>query len=101
MYRSTVNTTHETPSMFFLKSNIKTRIQLAKPTPEDIGNWNTTSKEEIVRRSFQPGDEVLVRNYRKRHEKWIPASVIRKIGTLIYEVMAGGVRWKRPYRSNS
>ena len=57
MYRSTVNTTtQETPSMLFLKRNIKTRIQLAKPNPEDIVNRNKTSKEEIVRRSFRPGD---------------------------------------------
>ena len=96
MYRSTVNTTtQETPSMLFLKRNIKTRIQLAKPNPEDIVNRNTTSKEEIVRRSFRPGDEVLVRDYRKRHEKWISGSVIRKIGTLMYEISADGVTWKR------
>ena len=96
MYRSTVNTTtQETPSMLFLKRNIKTRIQLAKPNPGDIVNRNTTSKEEIVRRSFRPGDEVLVRDYRKRHEKWISGSVIRKIGTLMYEISADGVTWKR------
>ena len=96
MYRSTVNTTtQETPSMLFLKRNIKTRIQLAKPNPEDIVNSNTTSKEEIVRRSFCPGDEVLVRDYRKRHKKWISGSVIRKIGTLMYEISADGVTWKR------
>ena len=96
MYRSTVNTTtQETPSMLFLKRNIKTRIQLAKPNPEDIVNRNTTSKEQIVLRSFSPGDEVLVRDYRKRHEKWISGSVIRKIGTLMYENLADGVTWKR------
>ena len=96
MYRSFVNTTtQETPSMLFLKRNIKTRIHLAKPNPEDIVNRNTTSKEEIVRRSFRPGDEVLVRDYRKRHEKWISGSVIRKIATLMYEISADGVTWKR------
>ena len=78
MYRSTVNTTtQETPSMLFLKKMV---------------NRNTTSKEEIVRR---PGDEVLIRDYRKRHEKWISGSVIRKIGTLMYEILADGVTWKR------
>ena len=83
MYRSIVNTTiQETLSMLFLKRNIKTRIQLAKPNAEDIVNRNATSKEEIVRRSFRPGDEVLVRYYRKRHEKWIPGSVIREIGNV-------------------
>ena len=79
MYRSTVNTTQDTPSMLFLKSNIKTQIQLAKLNPEDIVNRNTTSKEEIVSRSFRPGDKVLILDYRKRHEKWISGSVIHKI----------------------
>ena len=46
MYRSTVNTTtQETPSMLFLKRNIKTRIQFAKPNPEDIVNRNITKKK--------------------------------------------------------
>ena len=36
MYRSAVNTTtQETPSMLFLKRNIKPRIQVAKPNLED------------------------------------------------------------------
>ena len=48
-----------------------------------------------MRRSFRPGDEVLVRDYRKRHEKWISGSVIHKIETLIYEILADGVTWKR------
>ena len=51
--------------MLFLKRNIKIKIQLSKPNPKDIV-YRNTSKEEIVRRSFRPGNEVLVRDYRKR-----------------------------------
>ena len=48
-----------------------------------------------MRHSFRPGDEVLFRDYRKRHEKWISGSVIRKIETLMYEILADGETWKR------
>ena len=72
--------------MLILKRNIKNRIQLAKPNPEDVVNRNITSKDEIVRRSFRTGDDVLVRDYRKRHERWILGSVSRKIGILMYEI---------------
>ena len=48
-----------------------------------------------MRRSFHPGDEVLARDYQKHHEKWISGSVIRKIGTLMYEILADDVTWKR------
>ena len=40
--------------MLFLKSNIKAQIQPGKPNSEYIVNSNTTSKEEIVHRSFCP-----------------------------------------------
>ena len=81
-----------TESTFNVILNTKSRIQLTKPNPEDIVNWNTTSKEELVRRLFWPGDEVLIRVYRKRHEKWRSTSVIRKIGTLLYEILADGTQ---------
>ena len=60
MYRSIVNTrTQENCINVILKTQQKTRTQLAKPNPEEIVN----RKEKVVHHSFRPGDEVLVRDY--------------------------------------
>lgn len=96
MYRTTKNaTTNETPANLFLKRELKTRLNLVKPVLKDIVHRNTTPKDEIVRRSLNIGEEVMVRDYRSNREKWIYGVIKDKVGTLTYDVSIGDTAWRR------
>ncbi|XP_071941059.1 uncharacterized protein [Antedon mediterranea] len=47
-------------------------------------------------REFQPGQSVMVRDYRNKNQKWIPAQIQGKTGPLSYTVDTGlGTLWRR------
>jgi len=60
-YRTAVNTsTGETPSMLMLGSRIRTRLDLVRPTAK-----NYKLESNVIERSFEIGQLVSIRDYRK------------------------------------
>jgi len=94
-YRTAVNTsTGETPSMLMLGRRIRTRLDLVKPTAK-----NYRLESNVIERSFEIGQPVSIRDYRKNTPKWIHGTIIRKYGQLVYGVKIttdnGTSEWKR------
>ncbi|XP_029142978.1 uncharacterized protein K02A2.6-like, partial [Protobothrops mucrosquamatus] len=48
-----------------------------------------------IPRMFAPGESVLVRDYRKQHYGWIPGTILRKRGRVLYDVQVGSQVWTR------
>ena len=77
-------TTGRSPSELMLKRNIRTRIVLIKSQPilQDEPHGKL--------RQFEAGDNVQIRNYGDKNEKWLFGTVISRIGTCNYDVSVGG-----------
>lgn len=98
-YRSTPHqTTNETPSMLFMKRELKTRLHNIKP---NIKNHVITKQEEMCNRrnfhdrQFECGQSVIVRDYRG-NQKWQQATIKQKTGPRSYRVETHeGSEWRR------
>ena len=72
--------------------NIRTRLDLLHPTPEDRTDKGTT--DEVKTRQLKVGDLVWSRNYRKG-VKWLPGKITKKYGPRNYQVQIGDQTHKR------
>ena len=92
-YRTTPHTTTGVcPSFLLVGRRIRSKLDLMLP------DSRSTNEDEMYRklseikkiRNFDVDDKVLVRNYSKSNQKWIPGIVSKKLGTLHYEVQIDG-----------
>ena len=80
--------------------DLHSHLHLLKP---DL--WGTTLKASTqqvmslsaaIERIFNPGEKVLVRDYRPRHSRWQSGVVMAAVGIKMYEVQCdNGGLWKR------
>ena len=90
-YRITPScSTNKTPAELFLGRNLKSRLDLLKPSLESFSENFINSHC----REFNIGDKVLVRNY-VTSDKWMKGVVIQKCGTVVYEVKVGPRYFRR------
>ena len=90
-YRCTPSTvTGKTPSELFIGRNLKSKLDLLKPDVQKFENKLT----ETVTRSFNVRDTVFIRNYNGKR-KWVPGTIIKKIGKLIYDVRVNESVYRR------
>lgn len=99
-YRTTPHaTTNTSPAMLLFRRPLRTRLDLVRPSlASTVQNSQLQQAKEHAfdtPRSFLPGDQVLVRDYRPGHLKWQPATVSKCGGALSYEVAVNGSTWRR------
>ncbi|XP_066511013.1 uncharacterized protein K02A2.6 [Hoplias malabaricus] len=74
-----------------MKRQLRTRLDLLRPTPTKTHVHNKQQSQVIQRskcfkdRHFSEGDHVLARNYCTK-EKWVPAVVLQRSGPVSYKV---------------
>ncbi len=86
-YRNTPRSvTGVTPSELFLKCKPRTKFSVLLPNMED----HIQDQQGKQQRELSPRDSVNVRNTRGGAEKWVPGTVIRRLGPLTYLVRVGG-----------
>lgn len=87
--------------MLFLRRRLRSRLDLVKPdvaaTVERAQEGQRECRALVAKdRTFAVGDAVLVRDYRRGEEKWMPGQVTSQEGPVSYTVDVGaGVRWRR------
>ncbi|KAL7842622.1 hypothetical protein SRHO_G00243110 [Serrasalmus rhombeus] len=101
-YRNTPHaTTRESTAMLFIGRKLRSRLDFLKPSVARAVHQSQEDQQQrrwlhSKQRQFAVGEPVLVRDYRKGEDKWMPAVVIEKTGPVSYKVNVGtqGV-WKR------
>jgi len=95
-YRNTPHSvTGVTPSELFLKRKPRTKFSVLLPNMEDHirdqqgKQQRQHDKSRVKMRELSPRDSVNVRNTRGGVEKWVPGTVIRRLGPLTYLVRVG------------
>ena len=94
-YRTTPHaTTDASPSELFLQRQLRTRFDLLKPDHKGlIASQQATQKKHhdghTKLRSLVVGSPVMVRDFR-HHSKWIPSTIVKKLGPVTYHVDLGG-----------
>ena len=94
-------TTAESPAKLLLGRPLRTRLDLLRPNRqgqvEGQQDRQAISRQTHTRRSFQPGDPVMARDYRTQHHpSWLPGTVLSVEGPLSYLVETKeGATWKR------
>ena len=92
-------TTNEMPSQLFMGRNIRTILDLLKPScHKRISDKQAQQKADhdrhARRRELQTGQQVMVRNLRPG-TPWVPGVVVKKLAPLSYLVRVGDQLWKR------
>ncbi|CAF0711795.1 unnamed protein product [Adineta steineri] len=102
-YRSTPHaTTNISPAELFMKRQLRTVLDLIRPTAKDTSsaaqerykhNFDRHTKE----REFNVGDKVIVRDFRNAttNVKWTPGILINPIGNRLWNVQVDQQQWKR------
>ncbi|XP_033120245.1 uncharacterized protein K02A2.6-like [Anneissia japonica] len=93
--------TKETPAKLLYGRNLRTRLDILKPDltakvleGQDRMKFSKHCGANV--REFEPGQQVMVRDYRSTNTKWIPAQIQEKTGPLSYTVNPGmGTLWRR------
>ena len=95
-YRRTPSTSvpgNLSPAEVFLGHQIRTPLMLLKEPTKEEGTRNKKMEDQFnthhgaQKRSYKTEEIVWVRDYRPRHEKWIPARVKKRIGRALYDVL--------------
>ena len=103
MYRSTPNPNcpeGKSPAEIFLGRKLRTTLDCMLPTRASRGGRNIEMECQYNRkhaakvRQFDPGDSVLVRVY-NGPIRWTLGKIIRRHGSVLYEVDVGGKLWTR------
>ncbi|KAJ8044412.1 hypothetical protein HOLleu_07152 [Holothuria leucospilota] len=84
------------PAELFLKRQIRTKFSFLKPSlgskvqakQEEMKQQHDKGRESV--RSFEPGDRVMVRNFRGS-DKWLAGIVMQRLGSLSYIVDVNGI----------
>ena len=93
-YCNTPNTrTGMTPSELFLKRQIRTRVDLLKPSISEAITHNQSQQKhhndkQTKKRTFEIGEHVLVQNFRGT-PKWLSGVIVGTAGKVSYQVRVG------------
>ena len=100
-YRITPQTTTGcSPAELLYGRPIRTRLTLVKPSIEErvqgnVGQQKRYHDKNVKYRSFEKGDSVYAKNYRKG-QPWVSGSIVKKISPVMYIVKLGNEEtWKR------
>ena len=99
-YRSTPHaTTNQTPAALFLGRELRTRLDLLKPSiARQVEEKQASQKEKHDRhareREFHVGQQVMVRNLRPG-PAWVPGTIVKRLGPVSFLVEVSGLIWKR------
>ncbi|CAL9690514.1 unnamed protein product [Knipowitschia caucasica] len=95
VYRNSVHaTTNQTPAMLFMNRRLRSCIDLLKPNlRREVQNKQFSTLSTDTARSFDVGQPVLARDYRK--DKWTPGKILTRSGPLTYKVDVGEHTWRR------
>lgn len=93
------STTGEKPSVLMINRSLKSSLDLLKPNIRDIVAENQSKSPQNFRkmRTFDEGEEVLVRDYRTGvPQNWQSATIHERLGPLQYKIITSdGNEWKR------
>ena len=93
-YRTTPqSTTKRSPSELFVGRRLRTRLDILRPNLEDRMK-QTRSPMKERRRNLDPGEPVLVRDYRDNN-KWVRGVIVNRLGPVTYHVQVNNLCWKR------
>ena len=99
--------TGKTPAEFMVTHPIRTLLDIIKPQPkvdQKPQNGTTSAYRERMKRDYDKKtrertinaeDLVYARDYTARHEKWVPAKVIKRLGGNTFLVKTDRGTWKR------
>ncbi|XP_064464404.1 uncharacterized protein K02A2.6-like isoform X3 [Ornithodoros turicata] len=102
-YRTTIHaTTHETPAMLLFKRQLRTRLDLLKPSIEcrvRHSQFVQSARRTSIPRLLKQGDRAMVRNFR-RGKKCLPGIILCNTGPVSYRVRVSPVQgtsivWRR------
>ncbi|XP_024869411.1 uncharacterized protein K02A2.6-like [Temnothorax curvispinosus] len=89
-------TTGQSPAQLFLGRTIRTRLDLVRADGADV---KATQKRQAVAdstfRKFQPTQKVYFLSGNPRMDKWIPGTIVTRLGDLHYEIDYQGKRFRR------
>ncbi|XP_056008453.1 uncharacterized protein LOC125667469 [Ostrea edulis] len=90
----------ESPAKLFLGRTLSSRLDLVKPNTErDVKSkqFDMANKRGSPLRAFEPGREVIVRDYRKNAKSnWVSGTISEQTGPVTYRVeVAPGQTWRR------
>lgn len=89
-------TTGQAPSKLFLGRNIRTRLDLVRPEPVQTRITKKQTEEFTTTfRTFQPRQSVYFLAGNPRLDKWIPGTIITRLGDIHYEIEYLGKTFKR------
>ncbi|XP_063060460.1 uncharacterized protein K02A2.6-like [Engraulis encrasicolus] len=94
-YRNTPHaTTKESPAMLFIGRKLRSRLDFLKPSVAGAVHQSQQAQQQRCQlhskqRQFAVGEPVLVLDYRRGEDKWMPAVVIEKTGPVSYKVNVG------------
>ena len=102
-YRTTPHaTTNVSPAELFLKRQLRTVLDLLRPTAADSSSkarqrYQRNFDRHTRERDFHPGDMVIVRDFRNAHNKikWTPGTLLSRMGTRNWKVQVQQQTWKR------
>jgi len=84
------------PAQLFLGRNIRTRLDLVRPEEKQTQTTKEQQKKgETLTRSFQPLQKVYFLSGNARMDKWIPGTIVTRLGCLHYEIDYQGRAFKR------
>ena len=101
-YHNTSNsTTGLTPAELLLKRKVCTRLDLLRPNvAERVSQKQASAKlnndKKVSARDFELGESIFVENLVKQEQpKWIPGTIIERMGSVMYCVQVGEQIWRR------
>ncbi|CAH8597133.1 unnamed protein product [Schistosoma guineensis] len=83
------------------KRKIRTHFDVIRPTPAIEPQRNPSMENQFnrhhgaQRRLFTVGQKVLVMDYRGKHPTWTAGRILKKKGSVVYEVSVGSEVWVR------
>ena len=91
-HRTTPTTsTGKTPSELFLGRTIKSRLDLIKPSEKGNSKIERSNDIKQKRYVFPENKSIFVRNHARNGLKWIPAKIVKAVGSRCYEVLVNGI----------
>ena len=93
-YRITPNAATKdglSPSELLMGRRIRTSFDLLKP----LKATHESSQHTMESGVFKQGERIYARDYRNGHHNWVEAIVVRRIGSVLYEVRVGRYTWTR------
>ncbi|XP_024868818.1 uncharacterized protein K02A2.6-like [Temnothorax curvispinosus] len=94
--RAPHSTTGQPPALLFLGRNLRTRLDLVRPEDTRTRVMKKQQAEnETPFRIFKPAQKVYFLSGNPRMDKWVPGTIVTRLGDLHYEIDYKGRRFKR------